>query len=67
MKEIDIKKIETIDKIIKRLDEDFIITKEFDLLKLINEYGLDFILSDLTNLIKEIKGIKWVFIDFKKK
>lgn len=58
MKEIDIKKIETIDKIIKRLDEDFIITKEFDLLKLINEYGLDFILSDLTNLIKEIKGIK---------
>jgi hypothetical protein len=58
LKEIDIKKIETIDKIIKRLDEDFIITKEFDLLKLINEYGLDFILSDLTNLIKEIKGIK---------
>jgi hypothetical protein len=58
MKEIDIKKIETIDKIIKRLDEDFIITKEFDLLKLIDDYGLNFILHDLTKLIKEIKGIK---------
>ena len=58
MKEIDIKKIETIDKIMKRLDEDFIITKEFDLLKLIDDYGLDFILNDLTNLIKEIKGIE---------
>ena len=46
-------KILIIDNIIKRIQEDFIIDDEFNLLKLIHDYGIDFILNDLKFFIKD--------------
>ena len=46
-------KILLIDNIIKRLKQDFIIDDNFNLLDLINHYGIDFILNDLSSFIKE--------------
>ena len=57
LKDIDLEKIQVINRINKRLKEDFIINNEFDLLTLINDYGLDFILDDLSILIKKINNI----------
>lgn len=46
-------KILLIDNIIKRVKQDFIIDDNFNLLDLINDYGIDFILNDLSYFIKE--------------
>ncbi len=52
-------KIVLIDKLVKRIKEDFIIDNDFNLLELINDYGMDFILNDLNSFIKEnYKNIK---------
>lgn len=46
-------KILLIDKLVKRIKEDFVIDNNFSLLELINDYGMDFILNDLNSFIKE--------------
>ena len=49
---IDKEKVLIINNIIKRIQNDFTIDDNFDLLKLIQVYGLDFILNDLSLFIK---------------
>ena len=46
-------KILIVDNIIKRIKNDFIIDDEFSLLNLIQDYGLDFILNDLSLFIRD--------------
>ena len=53
-------KILIVDNIIKRIKNDFIIDDEFSLLNLIQDYGLDFILNDLSLFIRDsFKDKKW--------
>ena len=49
---IDKEKVLIINNIIKRIQNDFTIDDNFDLLKLIQGYSLDFILNDLSLFIK---------------
>ena len=49
---IDKEKVLIINNIIKRIKDDFTIDDNFDLLKLIQGYSLDFILNDLSLFIK---------------
>ena len=49
---IDEKKVLIINNIIKRIQDDFTIDDNFDLLKLIQCYNLDFILNDLSLFIR---------------
>ena len=46
------KKVIIIDNIIKRIQDDFTIDDNFDLLELIQGYQLDFILNELSLFIK---------------